>query len=341
MNSKVLELAAARYVVSPEELRLLPGGHFSHVYEFPRGDQSCILRITPPNDEIDARAMRAILEWIYFLSVHGAPVASPILSRDRKLIETIEQDGETYLAVSFEKARGILAEELPAEQWDEIMVRKLGASAGAMHAAAREYVPASETLKRPDWDQAGNCYNPSESLDPTQARVQEERSKILEAVRDLPRDGGSYGMIHADFHGGNFFVDVESKAITVFDFDDCCYGWFAMDIAMSLFDILVLYAGGDSQRYGSWFLENYLLGYSSANPLSPFWIDRLPLFLKLLETGIYAEVYRFEAESTPVSWVGKFMAGRKERIEGDIPYVDLDFSGIYERALAKRNPPTG
>jgi len=266
MDAKILKHAADQYGVPVAHLTPLPGGHFSHVYEFSKGEQSYILRLTPPNEEIDARSMRAILEWVYFLSIHGAPVASPIPSRDHQLIETIEQDGQTYLAVLFEKA------------------------------------------------------------------------KILEIVRGLPKDRDNYGMIHADFHGGNFFVDVESKTITVFDFDDCCCGWYAMDIAMSLFDILVLYSGQEPQRFAAWFLENYLLGYSGKNGLSPFWIDRLPLFLKLLETGVYTQVYRFYEGSVPDSWVGKFMVDRKERIEGDVPYIDIDFTGIYKRALAMRNP---
>jgi Ser/Thr protein kinase RdoA (MazF antagonist) len=341
MNEKILERAAAGYGISPERLTPLPGGHFSHVYEFSKGDQDCILRITPPGEEIDGLAMRAILDWVDFLSAHGAPVAGPILSKDGRLIETIEQDGETYLAVSFEKAKGVLAEELPFEVWDETLVQKLGAAAGVMHALANPYIPASEALKRPAWDQAGNCYHPGETLDPSQAGVQEVRSKIVETVRLLPREVGSFGMIHADFHGGNFYVDVESRTITVFDFDDCCYGWYAMDIAMSLFDILVLYDGQDPQRFGDWFLENYLRGYSGENRLSPIWIERLPLFLKLLETGVYTQVHRFYAETGGDFWVGKFMAGRKERIEREIPYVDLDFSGLYRRALAKTNPPAG
>jgi amicoumacin kinase len=338
MDADTLKRAAERYEIPVSLLKPAAGGHFSHVYEFSRGDQAFILKITPPNDEIDVQAMRAILEWVFFLASRGAPVASPILSRDGQLIETIEVDGESYLAVLFEKAGGILAEELPVDAWDETLVQNLGRTAGKMHAVARSYVPASQTLKRPNWEEVVNCYNPSEELDPSQKGVLEKRLKILEAVQNLPKEADGYGLIHADFHGANFFVDPQSKTITVFDFDDCCYGWYAMDIAMCLFDTLVLYSGKEPQHFASWFLENYLFGYNHENRLAPFWIDQLPLFLKLLETGIYAEVYRFAGDSRPGSWVGKFMAGRKERIEENLPYIDIDFSGVYEQAAARINP---
>lgn len=36
---------------------------------------------------------------------------------------------------------------------------------------------------------------------------------------------------------------IPNKEITIFDFDDCVYGWFVMDIATLLFDILVVYQG--------------------------------------------------------------------------------------------------
>jgi len=32
-------------------------------------------------------------------------------------------------------------------------------------------------------------------------------------------------------------------------------------------------------------------------------------------------------------WVAKFMSGRRERIEADVPYVNLDFDGLLEDRL--------
>jgi amicoumacin kinase len=335
MDPNPLKHAAERYGFPVNLLKPVSGGHFTLVYEYSTGERAYILRLTPPDDEVDSQSMRAIFEWVFYLASGGAPVSRPILSGDHRLIETIDGQEGTYLAVLFEKAGGILAEELPLEEWDETLVQNLGRATGKMHALAKRFLPPGESLRRPDWDQSVNCYNPAEQLDPSQASVLEKREKIWAAVQELPRDTEGYGMIHADLHGANFFVDPQSKTITVFDFDDCCYGWYAMDIAMCLFDILVLYSGEQPQRFASWFLENYLLGYCQENRLDPFWIGCLPIFLKLLETGIYPEVYRFDEDSEPGSWVRKFMAGRRQRIEAEVPYIDIDFSGIYARALAR------
>ena len=44
-------------------------------------------------------------------------------------------------------------------------------------------------------------------------------------------------------------------------------------------------------------------------------------FLKLLEIGIYIQVYDDYEPHDLDSWVGKFMAKRKYRLEHDIPYI--------------------
>jgi hypothetical protein len=94
-----------------------------------------------------------------------------------------------------------------------------------------------------------------------------------------------------------------------------------MDIAMNLFDLVVLYPGADKDEFAGRFLADYLKGYLAENLLDPFWLRQLPHFLKLLEIGIYAQVYRFYDPADQSSWVGKFMTDRKARLEHDIPYL--------------------
>jgi amicoumacin kinase len=144
----------------------------------------------------------------------------------------------------------------------------------------------------------------------------------------LPKGRDVYGLIHADLHFGNFFVDGESGAITLIDFDDCAYGWYVMDAAMLLFDSLVLYAGADKQAFAERFLSCFLKGYLHENPLSGFWLRQLPHFLKLLEISVYATVYKAYAAGTDDDWIGKFMPGRQARLVNDVPYVGMDFERL-------------
>lgn len=325
-NAPFIDAAARRYGVAAADLTPMVGGHATHVYSFTHGGKDCVLRITPPNGEIDLPAMRAILPWMHFLAAGGAAVVAPVRAQSGHLIETIEQDGQTYIAVAFERAPGIRGEELTFNQWNDALFTRLGQTAGKMHALAKAYTPPSADLKRPDWDAAANCFHPPEQFPPSEALVAEKQARLFEYVQTLPKDRDNYGMIHADLHGGNFFVDVDTHTITVFDFDDCAYGWYVMDIAMSVFDMLVLYPGADKEAFAVRFLQSYLKGYRAENTLSAFWLGQLPYFLKLLEIGVYAEVRTYYNPADADSWVGRFMANRTARIENDVPYVALDFA---------------
>ena len=331
--------AARRYGVSIADLAPMVGGHVTHVYSFTRDGKDYVLRVTPPNEEIDLPATRAILSWMRFLAEGGAAVATPVHSQNDALIEPVVQAGQTYIAVAFEKAPGIRGEELTFDQWTDALFTRLGQTAGRMHALAKGYTPSNVALRRPDWDVAGNCFHPLESLPPSEAIIAEKRARVFEYVQTLPKDDNSYGMIHADLHGGNFFVDVATNTITVFDFDDCAYGWYVMDIAMSVFDMLVLYPGKDRAAFATRFLRSYLTGYRAENTLDAFWLGQLPHFLKLLEIGVYTQVYAYHDPADTESWVGRFMANRRFRIEHDIPYIDSETHPNYTHAIPVRPLP--
>jgi amicoumacin kinase len=331
MNAKLIDHSAELYGISPVQLKPLPGGHSSQVYAFSRIGRDCVLRITPPNEELNLPSMQSIMDWMCFLSAHGAPVAGPLPSLRGNLVEAIEVDGQDYVVAAFERAKGILAEELPIDQWDETLFESLGRVVGRMHAIAKKYLPSSDLLKRPEWDKAENCYHCNEVLNDN-LLIQEKREQARRVVYTLPKEPEACGLIHGDLHCANFFVDIEEHNITLFDFDDCCYGWFAMDIAMSVFDLLVLYPGPDRAGFVRRFLVSYLKGYLPENRLGVSWIGRLPLFLKLLEVEIYAMMQPFAPGET-ASWGDRFMAGRAKHIENNVPYVDVDFEEIYRQAM--------
>jgi Ser/Thr protein kinase RdoA (MazF antagonist) len=328
MDQIIFTHAAYCYGVAVSQFKPLSGGHFSDVYEFSKDNRAYVLRIVPPNEEIDLQAMNAILVWTNFLSGHGASVAKPVLSQAGQLVELFEQDHQPYLIVVSTKAKGILAETLPFEQWNPALFERLGRTVGKIHAIARQYIPTDESLRRPDWHAIGNCFNPDLPLDPSEKIIREKQAALLSRVKALPKDETSYGLVHADLHAGNYSIDLETGTITLFDFDDCAYGWYVMDIAMNLFDLVVLYPGADKDEFARGFLADYLKGYLAENPLDPFWLRQLPQFLKLLEMGVYAQLYRFHDPANQSSWAGRFMIDRKSRIEQDIPYVGLNFEKI-------------
>jgi amicoumacin kinase len=331
MDTSILTKIAACFGIAASELNALPGGHFASVYSFKRQSQDCVLRITPPDEGVDLRSTRLVLEWLAFLAEHSGPVSQPIRSLRGSLIEPVWHQGRTYLSTAFEKAPGVLAEGMLPEEWSDELFQSLGGAIGSCHRIACQYAPLEES-RRPTWDQSINCFNPLKDLQGADAIILEKRHLILDSIARLPVDPECFGLSHLDLHFGNFFVDAASSQITLFDFDDCAYGWYLMDLAMLLFDVLVVYSGSDPQRFGERFLEHLLCGYLSQKSLEPFWVSQFPLFLKLVEIGVYLMLYRSYEPVDSAGWVCKFMRGRRQRIEQDIPYVALDFDNIFHIA---------
>jgi amicoumacin kinase len=143
----------------------------------------------------------------------------------------------------------------------------------------------------------------------------------------LPRDRDSFGMIHEDAHMGNMFVD-ENGRITLFDFDDCNYSWFANDIAIVLFYMIT----GEEDPAGltARFMPPFLTGYAHQNKLDPSWLETIPLFLKVREIELFGVLHRSfdNPEEVDNAWIKSFMEDRRSRIEADTPYVDFNFTQV-------------
>ncbi len=331
--STPLEAICALYNLTSAQLQPMPGGHFSEVYEFDDHGVTYVLRITPPNADIDLAPMQSIHEWLAFLAVQGGPVPRPLRSRGGHLIEVVPAGDQTYLVGAAEKAPGILAEGMAPEGWSDELFQALGRTVGEAHRIAQSYQPSAER-RRPAWDEMTNCFNPLDHQSTAAPWLLEKYLRVENFIQKLPKSTSSYGLAHMDLHFGNFFVETGSQRVTLFDFDDCAYGWYIMDIAMLLFDVLVVYDQPDRQQFGQRFLTNVLHGYIPSMPDSAFWVEQLPLFLKLLEISIFMRFYRADVEPATDGWLGKFMHGRKERILNDVPYVDLDFSEIWRQSAA-------
>ena len=93
-------------------------------------------------------------------------MAGPIPSLAGQLVEAIEQEAGCYRVTALKKAPGVLAEELPYEEWSDVLFQAWGRTAGRMHAIAQACgtqgaAAAEAALGRPEWDQARNYFERS------------------------------------------------------------------------------------------------------------------------------------------------------------------------------------
>jgi Ser/Thr protein kinase RdoA (MazF antagonist) len=320
-NDDILHEAMRRYGITPESIHLLDGFE-SFMYEFERDDGEYILRIGHSLRR-SIPMIQGEVNWINYLSDGGVPAARAILSENNRLVERVDDgQGEHFLATAFVKARGGHPKRA---DWTPSFFEAYGAMMGRMHALSRRYEPDPSTW-RPEWDDPTMMYADL-FLPPSEASALEKYRALVQHLRALSREADSYGLIHQDAHTGNLFVD-EAGNITLFDFDDCVYGPFIYDIAMALFYIVPFDLSGASNMAGE-FMPHFLRGYQRENQFQSTWLRQLPYWLKLREIDLYSAIYRsFDVNHLDDPWVASYMEGRKQRIEGDVPFIDLHFESL-------------
>jgi Ser/Thr protein kinase RdoA (MazF antagonist) len=319
-TDEILQQAMRRYGIASAQIRPL-NAFESFIYSFTRGDQGLILRIGHSMRR-SPELIAGEVDWINYLADNGVPAARAIRSANGLLVEAIDDwHGGFFLATAFEQARG----RPPWDVWTPTLYETYGAVIGRMHALAQHYQPADVAWKRPEWDD-----DLFELVEPYLPAPQESARAIYRDLRadlqSLPKTPQTYGLIHQDAHGSNFFVD-DAGQITLFDFDECAYSWFSNDIAIVLF--YIVQDATDAPAFTREFLGHFLRGYQRANPFDARWLQQIPHFLKLREIELYAVIHRdFDVNAIDNAWCARFMRDRQRKIEQHVPFIDFDFKSL-------------
>ena len=299
----ILEEALWRYSVTPDHARLLDGFE-SFMYEMEYDGAAYILRLSHSLRRSEM-LIQAEVDWINYLAAGGASVARAVLSAQGHLVEAVDDGhGGQFLATAFVKARGQSPWKLG---WTPGLYETYGQLIGRMHALSQRYWPTDLTWQRPHWDDP-ELMDVERFLPADDTNILQKYRDLLAYLRALPRSIETYGLVHQDAHGGNFFVD-DAGRVTLFDFDDCGYSWYANDIAIVLFYLITNRDG--AAELTREFMPHFLRGYRRENRLDPIWLKELPHFLKLREIELYAVIHRsFDVDHIDNVWCAKFMAGQ-------------------------------
>jgi Ser/Thr protein kinase RdoA (MazF antagonist) len=321
-TGEVILEARRRYGIRQDQIHLLDA-YESFIYEFERDDGNFILRLGHSLRRSEAMILGEV-DWINYLAAGGVPVARAVPSESGKLVEAVpDGQGGQFLATAFVKAQGRPLYEVQ----NPSLYAAFGRLLGGLHARTEHYQPADPAWRRPAWDDSLMDY--AERYLPATEHVAKQKYRELSAhLRTLPSDSRSYGLIHFDAHGGNCLVDSAGR-LTLIDFDDCTYSWYANDIAIAL-GIFAMDPAHTPARTHE-FMANLLRGYQQVYRFDSQWLRELPVFLKMGEIFQYAVVHRDYEDPKEIDdpWMAHFMQDRKYRIEHDAPTIDFDFESLY------------
>jgi Ser/Thr protein kinase RdoA (MazF antagonist) len=246
------------------------------------GEKKFVLRISATGDRTENDYL-AETEFVHHLAEDGAPVADVIPSVHGKLVEWMVSDGNPLYVSLFDYAKGMLIadnayryrEGAPLSEY----FYNTGKALGAIHRLSKAYTPIHP---RPDFFDKYNIDYLSRLIPDEYGELKIAIAKRLDAFRALPKGKSCYGLVHFDFSDGNYHIDMETGAITVFDFDNCMNCWYMFDLAN-----LWLHNEGwtrhetdPSKRFALMrqCFDLQLQGYKSETDLLEEMLEKLPLF---------------------------------------------------------------
>ena len=250
------------------------------------GEKQYVLRISTLGDRSENDYL-AETEFIRFLAENGAPVADVIPSVQGRLVERVEEDGKAVYVSLFAYAKGMLIsdngyryrEGAPLSEY----FYNTGKALGTIHRLSKAYAPVRP---RPDYFDKYNMAYLNRLIPEVYGELKTAIAKRLNAFRALPKDKGCYGLVHFDFSDGNYHIDMDTGAITVFDFDNCINCWYMFDLAN-----LWIHNEGWTRREtdpGRRFalmqqcFGLQLQGYKTETALPEEMLEKLPLFIDMV-----------------------------------------------------------
>lgn len=291
-----------------------------------------VLRITFLHDR-NREDFLAEVEYIRYLFGQGGSVADVVSSRNGNLLEEMTYDNHTFFICLFEKARGKLLVENNYRYRKEVPITEYyyncGKVLGKLHQLSKRYTPVH---RRYSFFEKYNAEYIDKLIPGSLSLLKEKLIELLKTLEGLDTNRESFGMIHFDYNDGNYTIDFDTGQITVFDFDNSCFGWYMYDLAGLWTQGVGWIQFEQNACIRKKFMEDYfeivLAGYRSETSIEKSMLDKLPLFIKvnLMENIVDAfEVTQNNGEKPECDEELSYLI---KCLEDDIPYMGF-FHEIY------------
>jgi Ser/Thr protein kinase RdoA (MazF antagonist) len=326
-HERIRDEAARRYGLQPSDLTEL-NAFENFVYEAENQDGVVLILRVSHSTRRSLDYTLGEVEFVRYLGAAKIPVSQPILSEAGQFVERIEDSdpGHYFVVTAFERAEGVVFDDAPPlreRYWKPELFRELGRIFARLHNRAQTFKPSNPRFKRQEWYEY-DVVDIDRFAPPEEQLVRERTAQIIERLKQLPRTPEDYGVIHADLHPHNFcFAD---GRITVFDFDNCEYAWFAKDIAVIVFYVARFETRGQREEAVATFLAPFLEGYRELRRCDRRWLEALPDMLALQRSMNYALFHQYRDPSVlDQDTLDRWSRFRRD-IEDETPVLQLDFT---------------
>lgn len=241
------------------------GLHDNYLIE--SGDKKYILRVYR-NDWRSEQEVQFELDLLAFIGEKNAPVATPLTTKLNRLSFSIDSPEGKRVAALFHYADGYApVNDITMEQ-----SALLGRAVANVHLISDVF---ETRLSRQVLDMSYLLDDSIVAIEPyidleSQRYLKKLRSKLKKALVSLPKSTGVYGICIGDVNPTNFHIN-GSKDITLFDFDQCGYGYRSFEIGKFISSI---HAKKTKHEISNAFVD----GYQAVRQLSDEELFAIPYF---------------------------------------------------------------
>ena len=265
------------------------------IYKVYCTDYSFVLRLSSEQHR-NAEQIKSELDFQKYLFDNGAAVAKPLQTEAGETCLPLEMNNSRFISSAFAYVEG--------KSWDERkddserVFIKVGATLGKIHRLSKRYKPVN-VAKRRLWSEQQELLK----ADIFKKHSAELHDKYLDFMRQMAKEEkteDAFGLTHGDYLVSNYLIDDENN-ITVIDFDECEYSWFAADLAICIRAYLfwtenpaALPQKADEAEMMHY---NLLLGYGSENKITNGMVYDLEKYIKIRDYIELAGQLSFEPET--------------------------------------------
>lgn len=300
------------------------------------GEDTKILRISL-NDR-SREDLMAEAEYIRYLYENSGSVSNVITSRNGNLFEEITVNNVTCFINLFEKAKGKKFDENGYRYRKGVPITEhhyiIGKTLGKLHQLSKEYVPVHRRYSFLDKHKTEYI---NQLIPDSYALLKSKLNGLLKGLEEFGFGREVYGMIHFDYNDSNYSIDFETGQITVYDFDNSCFGWYMYDLAY-----VWMYAVGWIQQekepvkrktHMDDFFKTVLEGYRSETELEERLAEKLPFFINAVILDLIVEAFEYIQKN-----------GEEPDYDFDLSYLikciedDISYMGFFHEIYSSERP---
>lgn len=271
------------------------------------------------------------VKWLHYLMEQGVGVAAMVRSINGEFVE-VGHFPKEKLIVLFEAAKGI---HLPRSKWDARVFKRLGKQIGKFHRITSQYELENEIKYIYDWNKSEE-YDFLKYIPIKETAIREIALRTLRAVKEIPINRGTYGLLHADVWLENVLVD-DHQEITFIDFQDAEKHYYLYDLVVPIYSAVEFsFPGNDNiQEYTQSIAEALFQGYLEEFSIPLEMMSTLPALFKLKEIFEYNVMHMYwDAEKLTEEEV-RILNHYRLRLENNHAPINLDYERLV--TIVKNN----